>query len=200
MNGKKSDSTVLWWIGWITLTIAAFFAASAIWTPVIARHYGTMDRPGAPILWVTAVFGSWMVLLVPLIVVMYNKVDKAYEDARIARESAAHQKARAAFRVRAVKLDDADRRLDRRLIEKLKTVPPAVKRGHLVTAVLKDGRRVDHVFVLDRRDLMGVYGAERATFTAADVVDVVPADLDRLPAFQPDRWLRLDGIGTEAPA
>ena len=91
---KKSENTVLWWVGWIALTILSFFACCYFWTGFIARHIGGMDTGNAPILWVTAVFGSWMVLLVPLIIVMYAKVDKAYEDARIRRESAARTRAK----------------------------------------------------------------------------------------------------------
>lgn len=86
MRAKK-DSTILWWIGWIVLTIVSFFVSHWFWTPFIAKHAGDMSRPGVPLLWVTAVFGSWMVLLVPLIIVMYNKVDRAYEDARSAKRT-----------------------------------------------------------------------------------------------------------------
>src|SRR5689334_14637964 len=83
---SRKDHSVLWWIGWIVLTILTFFAAYALWTPIIASRVGPMSQPGVPMLWVAAVFGTWMVFLVPLIILMYNKVDRAYEDARINRE------------------------------------------------------------------------------------------------------------------
>ena len=66
----------------------AFFAAAAFWTPWIAKHLGSIRETKNSIIWVTAVFGTWMVFLVPLIIVMYSRVDKVYEDARLRRENA----------------------------------------------------------------------------------------------------------------
>lgn len=195
---KEKDATILWWMGWITLTVATFFVAGWFWTGFIADHYGPMSRPGAPLLWVTAVFGSWMVLLVPLIILMYNKVDKAYEDARIARETSAFNKAKETFKIKSVLVEENDRRLGRTITEKLKKMPEAVRRGHLVTALLKNGRRVENVFVLDKKWLLGVYGEDHPTFQAVDISDVEPTDLDRLPDFKASEWLRLDGVGTQA--
>lgn len=195
---KEVQNTVLWWVGWIALTIVTFFAAAWFWTGVVARHVGTMDVPAARYLWVASVFGTWMVLLVPLVILMYNKVDKAYEDARIGRETLAFEKAKKEFRVRSVRIEDGDRLLPEELTRKLKSHPQAVKRGHLVTAVLKDGRRIENVFVLDRKDVLGIYGIETMTFAVKDIVDVEPADLDKLPPFETEGWLRLDGVGTHA--
>ncbi len=198
MTMKKNSgvAAVLWWIGWISLTVVSFFVSCYFWTHMIARHVGTMDKPGVPILWVAAVFGSWMVLLVPLIILMYGKVDKAYEDVRIARQTRDLEKAKTEFRVRCVQVDDKDRLLKKDLSVKLKGVPEAVKRGHLLTATLKNGRKVPHVFVMDKKDVLGVYGVERLDFDIRDIVDVEPADLDRLPDFKAEQWLRLDGVGT----
>lgn len=192
---QKGESTVLWWVGWILLTILSFFVSAWFWTGFLAKHYGAMDRPGAPVIWVAAVFGSWMVLLVPLIVIMYQKVDKAYEDARIARETAAFEKARAGFRVKSVFVEAAERRLRPELVKKLKSIPEAVRRGHLVHARLRDGRTVNHVFVLNRKEVLGVYGEETLSFRVSDIVDLEAADLDKLPAFKTDGWLRIDGVG-----
>ncbi len=196
MTQKNVQNTVLWWVGWIALTIVTFFASAWFWTGIVARHVGTMDVPAARYIWVAAVFGSWMVFLVPLVILMYNRVDKAYEDARIARESTAFEKARKEFRVRTVRIDDRDRLLAKELAQKLKKLPEAVKGGHLVTAILKDGRRIENVFVLGGKDVLGVYGIEKMSFAVKDIVDVAPADLDRLPPFETEGWLRLDGVGT----
>lgn len=193
---NQSRSGVWWWVGWILLTIAAFFVSCYFWTGFIARHVGSMQKTGAPILWVTAVFGSWMVLLIPLIIVMYQKVDKAYEDARLAREKVSFEKAQSAFRVKSAFLETADRWLDKTLVQKLGKIPEAVRNGHLVTAVLKDGRRVENVFVRGRKEVLGVYGVETPPFRAGEIADIEPVDLDRLPDFKPEKWLRLDGVGT----
>ncbi|MGH7198534.1 MAG: hypothetical protein ACREH5_07335 [Candidatus Omnitrophota bacterium] len=192
---KKGGSTVLWWVGWIVLTIVTFFISCWFWTGFIAERVGDMRQPGVPLLWVTAVFGSWMVLLVPLIIVMYSKVDKAYEDARITRETAQFSKARLECGIKSVLIDEPKRLLNRGLSDKLKKLPEAVRRGHLVTAVLKDGRRVENVFIMNKRDVLGVYGADAAPVLAEDIADLEPADLDKLPAFKTENWLRLDGVG-----
>ncbi len=158
-----------------------------------------MDKPGVPILWVTAVFGSWMVLLVPLIIVMYNKVDKAYEDARIARETSQFQKAKADFKVRSVLVDAEERKLKKELSAKLKRVPETIKRGHLVNAILSNGQKVPNVFILDRKEVLGIYGVKEVLFKIKDIVDVEPIALDRIPNFKSEEWLRLDGVGGALP-
>ena len=192
-SGK--DNTVFWWIGWITLTILSFFISCYFWTGFIARHVGPMDQKGVPMIWVAAVFGSWMVLLVPLIIVMYNKVDRAYEDARLGREAAEVERSKKEYGVRSVLIPEADRMLPKRASDKLKRTPRTIHRGHLVTVVLNDGRRVPNVFILDRREVLGVYDALSLPFKTAEIADLEPADLDHLPVFEPSRWLRLDGAG-----
>ena len=112
---QRDEQSVLWWVGWITLTIVSFFVACIFWTPWIARHVGAMNHAAAPALWITAVFGSWMVLLVPLIVVMYNKVDRAYEEARIRREQEAEKKAPGPSPVKNVSIPESERLLSDRL-------------------------------------------------------------------------------------
>lgn len=111
-RSNAGRQTVFWWIGWIVLTILSFFLSCLFWTRHIALHVGPMSQPGVPILWISAVFGTWMLLLVPLIIVMYNKVDKAYEDTRLAREAAAIQKASSEPGVRAIRVDEKERQLD----------------------------------------------------------------------------------------
>ncbi len=198
-KAKDTQASVLWWMGWMALTILTFFVAAWFWTPVVAKHFGPMQKPWAPAVWTGAVFGTWMLFLVPLIVVMYNKVDRAYEDARIAREREAFDRARKGFSFRSTKLEDSRRVLSKEASKKLKNVPETVKKGyefkgHLVTAVLRDGRRVENVFILDREELLGVYDRETVDFDATDVVDMIPTDLEGIPVFKAEKWLRLDGV------
>ena len=194
-NSSKNNgvSTVWWWIGWITLTIVSFFVSCGFWTSLIARHAGNMDKPGAPVLWVTAVFGTWMILLVPLIVIMYRKVDKAYEDTRIGRETAQAQKIRNGLGVRSIFVELDRRRIKKELSDKLKRVSETIRHGHLVTAILKSGERVPNVFILNRKEVLGIYGVKTLSFNVDDVVDVVPVSMDTLPNFKAEEWLRLDG-------
>ena len=191
---KKETSSVSWWIGWITLTIGSFFVSCYFWTGFIARHAGTMDKPGVPILWVTAVFGCWMALLVPLIIVMYNKVDKAYEDARINRETLRFQNEKENIRARSILIDASKRRLKQEVSAKLKTVPETIRHGHLVNAVLSNGQRVPNVFILNKKEVLGIYGVKEVLFNMTDIVDLEPVNLDRIPDFKTEEWLRLDGV------
>ncbi len=193
MTAKKSDSTVLWWIGWIMLTILSFFVSCYFWTGFIAERVGPMSKSGVPFLWVSAVFGTWMVLLVPLIVLMYTKVDKAYEDARLTKEAAEFHKTKDDFGVKFASVNGSDRFLPKNLSDKLKKVPAAIPKGHLVTAILKNGSRVENVFILNKKEVRGIYGLDRLNFDLKDISDLEPANLDRLPDFRTEHWLLLDG-------
>lgn len=190
---KHGDHTVLWWVGWITLTIVTFFVSSGFWTPIIAKHFGSMDRALAPAVWVTAVFGTWMVLLVPLIIVMYNKVDRAYEEARIHKEKDMKDKLKRFSPVKFVNIPEAERLLSRELSDKINKIPETVKKGHLVTAHLKNGKKIEHVFVYQKTDVLGVYGHTVPPFKISEIVDITPSDLDHLPPFEAEGWLRFDG-------
>ena len=190
---KRGENTVLWWVGWIFLTIASFFVSCFFWTGWIARHVGNMGQKNAEILWLTAVFGSWLLLLVPLIIVMYSKVDKAYEDARIAREKLSFEKEKSAWNVRSVLIEEKKRFLKPELAAKLKKIPQTIKHGHLVNVLLKNGRKIDHVFVLNKNEVMGVYDLATIDFEISDIVGLEPSNLDRLPAFETEKWWRFDG-------
>ena len=192
---KSSQSTVGWWLGWIGLTIVSFFVSCYFWTKFIASHVGSMQEPGVPILWVAAVFGTWMVLLVPLIIVMYAKVDKAYEDARMARETTAFEKREKSLPFKSIWVEDSERILSKPLSKKLKKIPETIRHGHLMTAVLRDGRKIENVFIRDKKDVLGIYGVDSLPFKISDIVDLETADAGRWPDFKTENWLRLDGAG-----
>ena len=186
---KKASGTqtIFWWITWIVLTIVSFFAAAAFWTPIIAKKFGSIHETRTSVIWIVAVFGSWMAALVPLIIVMYSKVDKTYEDARMRRE-------KAALRFKSIQVDRSKRLLPPDLSAKLKESPEVISGGHLVTALLKDGRKIENVFISDKNEILGIYDAEELTFEGKDIRDIEPADLNKLPSFMTPQWLRLDGV------
>lgn len=183
---KSGTQTILWWVVWIVLTIGSFFAAAAFWTPVIAKRFGTIHETRTAVIWISAVFGSWMIILLPLIIVMYQKVDKAYEDARIRRETAAQ-------RFRSILVEKSKRVLSPELREKLKSWPETIEGGHLLTVILKNGRRIPHVFVTACEEVLGIYDYSELPFEGPDIADIEPTDMSRLPAFFTANWLRLDG-------
>ena len=189
---KQDESTVTWWLIWISLTIGSFFLAVWFWTPFIARHFGSIKNPGVTLLWVIAVFGTWLVALIPLMIFMYRKVDQAYEDARIRRESRA-EKFEDPVKIKAAFLEESKRHISKTLTEELKKTPETIKGGHLVTAILKDGRKIENVFIAKRKTLLGVYGLEELSFDAEDIIALEPTDLTHPPDFTQKTWLRLNG-------
>ena len=196
----KKQNTVLWWIGWILLTIVSFFISCYFWTGFIAAHVGPMSQGGVPILWVTAVFGTWLAMLLPLIIVMYNKVDRAYEDKRMTLEAGEWERAAKALGVRSIFIPEKDRILPKNLSKQLKKVPTTIKRGHLVNAILKNGRRVENVFILDRNEVMGIYNATDFSFKIEAVTTLEPVMPENLTVFEAKKWLRLDGEKEAPPA
>ena len=186
---KKSSGTrtIFWWVVWITLTIASFFVAAAFWTPFIAKKFGSIHETRNSVIWIVAVFGTWMAALVPLIIMMYSKVDKAYEDARLRRE-------KSALRFKSIPVDKSKRLLPSGLAAKLEHSPEAIQGGHLVTLLLKDGRRVPNVFIAGKTEILGIYDAEELNFEAGDIREIELSDLNTLPPFLTSHWLRLDGV------
>ena len=184
---SKDSRTVFWWVSWIVLTIGSFFLVAAFWTPWIAKHIGPIRESRAAIFWVTAVFGSWIVLLIPLIVLMYYKVDKVYDDARLRRE-------KAALRFRTVNIALTKRLLSQNLAKKIQRLPEAIKDGHLVTVILKSGRKIPWVYIQNHNEILGVYNYTELPFETADVLDIENADFSNSPTFLAAKWLRLDGV------
>ena len=186
----SGTQTILWWLVWISLTILSFFAAAWIWTPIIAKYFGSVRETKAAIYWVAAVFGTWMIILVPLIVLMYSKVDKAYEDARNRRE-------KNAARFRSLFVDPSKRLLPETLRKKIAGWPQTIKDGHLVNVTLADGRKVENVFISEAEEVLGIYNASEFSFEGKDVVEIEPVDFTQPPVFLANLWLRLDGVKPE---
>ena len=186
---KAGVQTILWWVIWITLTIVSFFVAAAFWTPWIARHVGSIHETKNSVIWVAAVFGTWMIILVPLIIMMYSKVDKVYEDARMRREKAALQ-------FKSILIEREKRLLPPGLRSKLSEIPETIEGGHLVRTVLKDGREIPYVFVANREEVLGVYDCREMPFQISEIKDIIPESTESLPVFLQTKWLRLDGITT----
>lgn len=189
---KQDESTVTWWLIWISMTIGSFFVAVWFWTPFIAEHFGPIRNPGVSLIWIVAVFGSWLVALIPLMIFMYSKVDKAYEDARIRREGR-REKFKDTVKIKAVLIPESKRKIPAELTERLKQERETIKGGHLVNLVLKDGRKIENAFVTGRKELLGLYDQDELTFEGNDIASLELADLTHPPDFTQKRWLRLDG-------
>jgi hypothetical protein len=192
-KSNQTSSSVLWWVVWITLTILSFFISCAFWTWFIARHVGNMNQTGTPLIWVATVFGTWVIILIPLIIAMYNKVDKAYDEAKIRREMSSQKLAFSRSKFKSIFVDTQRRTLPEHLQNKLKRIPEVMKHAHLVNCHLKDGKTIEHVFILDRQEIVGLYGKKEFTLNLKDIADFSPVDFELQKIDDESLWLRLDG-------
>lgn len=183
----EGTRTILWWVLWITFTIVSFFIASWFWTPIIYSWFGSVRETRASIAWVIAVFGTWLIFLVPLIVIMYQKVDKAYEDARIRRE-------KTALRFRSIDVPLEKRKIPSSSTALLQNTAETIEGGFLVRLTLRDGRLIPYAFVNKASEILGIYDEREMSFEGKDVVSVVPADNAQWPSFTTQQWLRVDGV------
>lgn len=191
---QEDEATISWWLIWIGLTIGSFFLSVWFWTPFIASHFGSIKNSMNELIWVVAVFGTWLVALTPLMIFMYHKVDQAYEKARIQREARGEKSSRVdSVKIQAVLIPESKRKISKELSLYLKNLPFTVQNGHLVTATLKDGRKIENVFIAKRSELLGVYDQKELTFEGSDIVRLEPTDLTHPPDFTQKTWLRLDG-------
>jgi len=191
---REDEQTVSWWLIWMSLTIGTFFLAVWFWTPFIAKHFGSIKESPNSIIWVVAVFGTWLTALVPLMIYMYQKVDMAYEKARqLRREKASLPQMDDSVKIRAILVEEEKRRVPKTLSDKLKKIPQTIQGGHLVTAILKNGKRVENVFIARRKEILGLYDAQELEFNPQDITDVELTNLDHPPDFTKKTWLRLDG-------
>lgn len=191
---EEDETNVIWWIGWIALTIATFFISAGFWTWFFAKEGTSIQAPGSAEKWVFAVFGTWMIALLPLIVVMYRKVDRAYERARQRREKANSE---TRPRAKTIYIERSERLLNESLAEKLKKLTPTLKKGrwsgHLMNVVLKDGRKFENIFIVNRSEILGIYGRQTLPFKANEIADLEPVAFENLIDFSEENWLRLDG-------
>lgn len=188
---KQKEHPVLWWIGWIVLTILAFFVSCYLWTVVIARYVGPVSNPGVSVLWVVAVFGTWMLMLVPLIIVMYNKVDKAYDESRVKKEKKNRDFMATQFPVPFLEVERSRRLLPEKVRQMIRKMPRTMKNAHLVTLVFRDGTRLYNALVWDASEIVGVYDAKEYLINAQDAASAEPVDPVQLMPVDYDRWLRL---------
>ncbi len=161
------------------LFVAAAFGWSFFFYPRIMESAGRFDG-----LWLKAVFGSWLALMLPFLVLLYKKADLIFK-AAVARQNAAGPKFRTAFVERSKRL------LRRDFVEKLKKSPQTLDKGQIVEVTLTDGRKIPNVFVLNRSEILGLYDYPEFCFDTSQIQNVEL--MTDLPVYEENRWLRLDG-------
>ncbi len=155
-------------IGW------AFYYKEAIYSDGGSMNYAWLKAAGA----------TWLGLVLPFLAFLYKKADRIFKDAAI-------RQAQAGPRFRTLFLEKGKRMLTPELSEKIKSFPEIMEGGHIVNLTLKNSLTVPDVFILNGREILGIYDAEEMNFSAEDVASAeAPA---ALPEYQEDKWLRLDG-------
>jgi hypothetical protein len=169
------------WLLTMGLFIAALVAAALLWSWVFR---GAIGDPGFNGGWAKAVFGSWLVVLLPFLVFMYKQADNLFTTAQ-ARQG--EPRFRTAFVERERRL------LPPSLAGRLKGVKPTLPNGHLVAITLKSGERIPAVFVAQGEEILGIYDRPSFDFSAQDIVDLeLSSEKDLALSFQEEKWLRLD--------
>ncbi len=183
LNDDQEKAVDAWFMG--MGTFIGFLVLSAfIWSVVFKDRIGP-DPKGFDPLWVKAVLGSWLIILVPFLILMYRKADKIF--------STAVERQTYVPKFKTVAVDPVKRTLPEQWALELKGSPPTLPKGHLVRLALKDGREIPHVFVVNAREILGVYDREIFDFEAKDIVKIEVMARKELLPYDETKWLRLDG-------
>ena len=173
------------WLAGMGIFIGLLIASSFLWSVVLKERILAHPSGSFDPLWVKAVFGSWLFILIPFLILMYRKADQIFKNA-VDRQTYVP-------RFRSAYFEQSKRLLPEAIADKVKAIPPTLRGGHVVTAVLRDGRRIPHVFVVNTQEIIGLYDKTSLDFDAKDVVDIEKIDPSDLPAYDETRWIRLDG-------
>ncbi|MBI3251799.1 MAG: hypothetical protein HYZ52_00570 [Candidatus Omnitrophica bacterium] len=172
------------WFGGMSVFLALLVASAFFWSGWFLK--GAPRDAGIDPRWVRAVFGTWLFITLPFLVVMYRQADRIFKNA--------HARQTHAPRFRSIFVDRQKRLLPEPLAAKVSAMPANLPKGHVVSLVLKDGRRIDHVFILGGREILGLYDRASFDFETAAIQDIQRIDNSHLPDYDESRWLRLDGI------
>ncbi len=183
---SDQENAVDAWIRALGIFVGLFVTAALFWSFRLKSRILSYGSWGLDHEWAKAVFGSWLVMVIPFLILMYRKADAIFKTAVVRQtgNSLRHGK---------IFLEKSRRVLSRSIVEKLKTFPPTLPKGHVVTAVLKDGRKVPDVFVFNASEMLGVYDRDSVDFDSQDILDIELTPLDQLPPYEESKWLRLDG-------
>lgn len=179
---RDQERSVDAWLASMGSFIGLFIASSLAWSYFYRQR---IPEPGFDLKWAKAVFGTWLALTVPFLILMYRRADEIFKTA-VSRQTGKPVHS-------GIFIEKSKRLLPAEMAEKIAKTRPVLANGHLITAVLKDGSRVPNLFVVNEREILGVYDRSALGFQPQDVVDVEVMEPEHLPAYVESRWLRLDG-------
>jgi uncharacterized membrane protein len=184
LNHDQEKAADLWLAG-MAVYIGALIASSLLWSFVFR---GDLHRESAGLYgpWLKAVVATWLVALIPFLVVMYRKADMLFKEAHERQTSRGPK-------FQSTLVEKAARQLPVEIAAQISTFPEMLENGRIITLKLKDGREIRNVFVINSREVIGLYDCESMNFKTADVIGVQSVDSEKLPLYDETRWLRLDG-------
>ncbi len=184
LNSDQEKAADLWLFGmafYIGILIVSSIGWCCFFRSGLHRTSGGLYGP-----WIKAVLATWLLALIPFLIVMYRKADVLF------REAHKRQTTRGpAFK--SVFVEKKTRLLPQAIADKIAAFPEMLENGRIVTLQLKDGREIEHVFVLNSREIIGLYGRAQMDFNTVDVTEVRDVAVETLPAYDETQWLRLDG-------
>lgn len=134
--------------------------------------------------WTKAVIGTWLFSMLPFLVFLYKKADVIFKNA-VLRQTQTTPKFRSIF------VEKQKRFIPDGIASRLEALPPVLENGHVVTLILKDGRKIQDVFVINSKEILGIYDRSELGFKMSEVADIEP--VAALPVYEESKWLRLDG-------
>ena len=182
LNEDQEKAVDAWLFGmgiFIGLLVVSLF----VWSWLLKER---INQGGYDTLWVKSVFVSWLVILLPFLILMYRKADLIFKTA-VERQTYSPK-------FRTVSVERSKRLLSDPIVQKIKGFPPTLRQGHVVTLILRGGREVPNVFVLNNREILGVYDQTNFDFNTQDVSGVELSDPSKLPPYDESRWLKFDDL------
>lgn len=167
--------------GGMSLLIAALIAASLFWS---FRMREAVLADGLNRVWMKNVGGTWLLALLPLLVLMYRRADVIF---RLADE---RQNYKPGYQRAVVSI--VERTLSPEISERLKKLPETLPHGHVVTVILKDGQKISNVFIKYRREIAGIYDRSELGFRSSDIGDVEPMKTEEWSVCEESKWFRFD--------
>lgn len=170
------------WLGGISMFVGLLIACAIFWDfRFYARVTEDLAFDGG---WAKAVIGSWLVLTLPFLAILYRQADRIFKNAVVRQTYSPNYKSH--------RVDASYRQIPPALAEKLKKAKPTIPGGHLATLFLRNGRRVDHVFILHAREVAGIYDHPELDFNMQDIQDIVVTPPQQWPTFHEAKWTRFN--------
>lgn len=183
LNQDQEKAVNIWLMG-MGLFVGFLVFSAFFWSFWFKKEITSPAHHGLSNSWAKAVFGSWLLSLLPLLSFLYKRTDQILKSA-IARQTQMGPKFQTQF------IEKTKRTLSPRLASKLSEIPETLPKAHVVDLILKNGQRIPHVFIMNKNEVLGVYNREKIDFEFSEAADLEP--VSNLPHFEEEKWLRLDG-------